>query len=96
MESARRLDGSPDPLIRGRHVVVSRWSSAAGAWAPGSAGMRGRLAPAWAPPPPEGGAMRIGRNVEVRPLGGAVGCLAMIAFSVLASVVLTVLVRALS
>jgi hypothetical protein len=40
--------------------------------------------------------MRIGRNVEVRPLGGAAGCLAMIAFSVLASVLLTLLLRALS
>jgi len=37
--------------------------------------------------------MRIGRNVEVRPLGGAPGCLAMIAFSILASVILTVLVN---
>jgi hypothetical protein len=34
--------------------------------------------------------MRIGRNVEVRPLGGRLGCLAMILFSVVASVVLTV------
>jgi len=33
------------------------------------------------------------RNVEVRPLGGGVGCLAMLAFSILASVVLTVLVN---
>lgn len=37
--------------------------------------------------------MRIGRNVEVRPLGGRAGCLAMILFSVLASVVLTVVVN---
>jgi hypothetical protein len=37
--------------------------------------------------------MRIGRNVEVRPLGGAPGCLAMIVFSLLASVILTVLVN---
>jgi hypothetical protein len=36
--------------------------------------------------------MRIG-NVEVRPLGGGVGCLLMIAFSILASIVLTVLVN---
>jgi hypothetical protein len=36
--------------------------------------------------------MRIG-NVEVRPLGGAPGCLAMLAFSVLASVLLTILVN---
>jgi len=34
--------------------------------------------------------MRMGRNVEVRPLGGGAGCLAMILFSVLASVILTV------
>lgn len=37
--------------------------------------------------------MRIG-NVEVRPLGGGLGCLLMILFSILASVVLTVLVNA--
>jgi hypothetical protein len=40
--------------------------------------------------------MRIGRNVEVRPLGGDVGCLTMILFSVLASVVLTVVVNVLA
>jgi hypothetical protein len=34
--------------------------------------------------------VRLGRNVEVRPLGGRAGCLAMILFSVLASVLLTV------
>jgi hypothetical protein len=32
-------------------------------------------------------------NTEVQPLGGELGCLAMILFSVLASVVLTVLVN---
>lgn len=32
-------------------------------------------------------------NVEVRPLGGGVGCLAMIAFSILASVILTVVLN---
>ncbi len=37
--------------------------------------------------------MRLGRNVEVRPLGGGPGCLAMIAFSIVASVVLTVLLN---
>lgn len=37
--------------------------------------------------------MRIG-NTEIRPLGGGLGCLLMILFSVLASVVLTVLVNA--
>jgi hypothetical protein len=42
----------------------------------------------------EGVEMRIGRDLEVRPLGGAAGCLAMILFSVLASVILTVLVNA--
>lgn len=35
--------------------------------------------------------MRIGRNLEVRPLGGTVGCLSMILLSVVASVILTVL-----
>ena len=34
--------------------------------------------------------MRFG-NVEIRPLGGGLGCLLMILFSVLASVILTVL-----
>ncbi len=33
--------------------------------------------------------MRLGRNLEVRPLGGGPGCLAMILFSVIASIVLT-------
>ena len=36
--------------------------------------------------------MRIGRW-EVRPLGGAMGCLVMIVVSIVASVVLTVLVN---
>ena len=36
--------------------------------------------------------MRFG-NVEVRPLGGGSGCLAMILISILASVVLTVLLN---
>jgi hypothetical protein len=36
--------------------------------------------------------MRVG-NVEVRPLGGGLGCLLMIAFSILASVVLTILIN---
>ena len=39
--------------------------------------------------------MRIGRNVEVMPLGGKLGCLTMILVSIIASVVLTVLVNAL-
>ena len=39
--------------------------------------------------------MRIGRSVEVRPLGGRAGCLGMILFSIIASVVLTVLVNVL-
>lgn len=38
--------------------------------------------------------MRIG-NVEVRPLGGGLGCLLMILISVIGSIVLTVLVNAL-
>jgi hypothetical protein len=33
------------------------------------------------------------RNVEVRPLGGGPGCLAMILVSIVASVVLTVLLN---
>lgn len=37
----------------------------------------------------EGVDVRIG-NVEIRPLGGGLGCLLMILFSVLASVVLTI------
>jgi hypothetical protein len=40
--------------------------------------------------------MRIGRNVEVRPLGGGVGCVAMILFSLIASVLLTVVVNVLA
>ena len=36
--------------------------------------------------------MRIG-NVEIQPVGGAPGCLAMLLFSVVASVVLTILVN---
>ena len=36
--------------------------------------------------------MRIG-DYDVRPLGGAVGCLAMVAVSIVASVVLTVLLN---
>ena len=36
--------------------------------------------------------MRFG-EVEVRPLGGTMGCLAMVLFSVIASVILTLLVN---
>jgi hypothetical protein len=36
--------------------------------------------------------MRLG-NTEIRPLGGKIGCLVMLAVSVLASVVLTVLLN---
>jgi hypothetical protein len=35
-------------------------------------------------------------NIRVRPLGGAPGCLAMILFSVVASVLLTILVNVLA
>jgi hypothetical protein len=35
----------------------------------------------------------IGRNLEVRPLGGGAGCLGMILFSVLASLLLTLLLN---
>ena len=34
------------------------------------------------------------RRVQIRPLGGAPGCLAMILFSIVASVVLTLLLNA--
>lgn len=37
--------------------------------------------------------MRIGRNVEIRPLGGGPGCLAMILVSVVLSVLLTVVLN---
>ncbi len=37
--------------------------------------------------------MRIGRNVEVRPLGGGAGCLAMLVVSVVASILLTLIVN---
>lgn len=37
--------------------------------------------------------MRIGRNTEVRAVGGGVGCLAMILISVLLSVGLTILLN---
>lgn len=37
--------------------------------------------------------MRIGRNVQVRPLGGGLGCLIMIVLSVVVSVVVTVLLN---
>lgn len=39
--------------------------------------------------------MRIGRNVEVRPLGGGVGCLMMLLVSLLLSVLATVMLNAL-
>ena len=37
--------------------------------------------------------MRLGRNVEVRPLGGGIGCLGMILFSVIASLLLTLILN---
>jgi len=37
--------------------------------------------------------MRFGRNVEIRPLGGGVGCLAMVAVSIVASILLTLIVN---
>jgi hypothetical protein len=37
--------------------------------------------------------VRIGRNIEVRPLGGGLGCLAMVLVSIVLSVVLTVLLN---
>lgn len=44
------------------------------------------------PRPGSVGCVRFG-DVEVRPLGGGAGCLVMLALSVLASVVLTVLLN---
>lgn len=38
--------------------------------------------------------MRVGRNTEVRFLGGPMGCLAMIVLSIVASVLLTALLNA--
>jgi hypothetical protein len=40
-----------------------------------------------------GSTVRIGRNVEVRPVGGAPGCLAMILVSIGLSVLLTVVIN---
>ncbi len=37
--------------------------------------------------------MRFGRNVEVRPVGGGAGCLMMLVFSLLASIILTLVVN---
>jgi hypothetical protein len=37
--------------------------------------------------------MRMGRNTEIRPLGGPLGCLAMILISLIASVLLTVVLN---
>ncbi len=37
--------------------------------------------------------MRLGRNVEVRPLGGGPGCLGMLVASVVVSVLLTVVLN---
>jgi hypothetical protein len=37
--------------------------------------------------------VRFGNDIEVRPLGGGLGCLAMVLFSIVASVVLTILVN---
>ena len=39
--------------------------------------------------------VRIGRNLEVRPLGGGLGCLAMILISIVASIFLTFVVNVL-
>ena len=37
--------------------------------------------------------MRLGQNTEVRPLGGGIGCLGMLLFSIVISVVATVLLN---
>lgn len=39
--------------------------------------------------------MRFGNGVEVRPLGGGLGCLTMVLLSIITSVLLTVIVNAL-
>jgi hypothetical protein len=39
--------------------------------------------------------VRIGRGVEIRPLGGGPGCLLMLLFSIVASILLTVIANAL-
>jgi hypothetical protein len=39
--------------------------------------------------------MRVGRNTEIRPLGGGMGCLAMILLSMVVSIMLTVLLNVL-
>jgi hypothetical protein len=39
--------------------------------------------------------VRIGRDVEIRPLGGSLGCLLMLLFSIVASVLLTVVANVL-
>ena len=38
--------------------------------------------------------MKVGRNVEVRPLGGGLGCLTMLVVSLFLSVLVTVLLNA--
>ena len=38
--------------------------------------------------------MKVGRNVEVLPLGGGLGCLTMLLISVFLSVLLTVMINA--
>jgi hypothetical protein len=40
--------------------------------------------------------VRVGRHLEVRPLGGRAGCMGMIMFSVLASLLLTLIVNLLN
>ncbi len=45
--------------------------------------------------PLKGAIVRLGRNVEIRPLGGGLGCLAMILVSILASIILTLLLNVL-
>lgn len=37
--------------------------------------------------------MKLGRNVEIRPLGGGAGCLMMILVSVVTSILLTVVLN---
>jgi len=40
--------------------------------------------------------VRVGRNIEVRPLGGRAGCMGMLMFSILASLLLTLILNLLN
>jgi hypothetical protein len=86
-----RFPTAKGPLLRARVVVVDLGAVV------GTEGLVDVLPPLEQPAPSSDTTrtrtMRIGRNIEVRPLGGGMGCLAMILFSIIASVVLTILVN---